>query len=33
MKGHMEAVHRDGDVNVKTWIKCGLHGIDKAFTI
>ena len=23
MKSHMEAVHRDGDFNVKTWIKCG----------
>ena len=25
MKGHMEALHRDGDFNVKTWIKCGLR--------
>ena len=24
MKSHMEAAHRDGDFDVKTWIKCGL---------
>ena len=31
MKSHMEAVHRDGDFNVKTWIKCGLRSFGLTF--
>ena len=31
MKSHMEAVHRDEDFNVKTWIKCGLCSFGLTF--
>ena len=31
MKSHMDAAHRDGDFNVKTWIKCGLRSFGLTF--
>ena len=31
MKSHIEAVHGDGDFNVKTWIKCGLRSFGLTF--